>query len=91
LFLTGAQSAATCSRIFLPWWWRRYVPPKRRFTQELHGATSLKTAFFIVTAMKTSSLIYDNCFKMQCNNFKKLLLMKVNTIIKYFLYQIVHL
>jgi hypothetical protein len=33
------------SRIFLPWRWRRYVPPKRRFTQDLHGATSQKTAF----------------------------------------------
>jgi hypothetical protein len=27
---------------------RRYVPPKRRFTQDLHGATSQKTTFFIV-------------------------------------------
>jgi hypothetical protein len=24
-----------------------YVPPKPRFTQDLHGATSQKTAFFI--------------------------------------------
>jgi hypothetical protein len=44
------------SRIFLSWRWRRYVPPKRRFTQELHGATSQKSAFFIVTAVKTSIL-----------------------------------
>jgi hypothetical protein len=29
---------------------------KRRFTQYLHGATSQKTAFFIVTAVKTSNL-----------------------------------
>jgi hypothetical protein len=43
-------------RIFLPWRWRRYDPPKRRFTQYLHGATSQKTAFFIVTAVKTSNL-----------------------------------
>jgi hypothetical protein len=35
------------SRIFLPWRWRRYIPPKGRFTQDLHGATSQKTAFFI--------------------------------------------
>jgi hypothetical protein len=28
------------SPIFLPWRWRRYVPPKRRLTQELHSATS---------------------------------------------------
>jgi hypothetical protein len=34
------------SRIFLPWRWRRYVPPKRRFTQDVHGAISQKTAFF---------------------------------------------
>jgi hypothetical protein len=34
------------SRIFLPWRWRGYVPPKRRFRQELHGVTSQKTAFF---------------------------------------------
>jgi hypothetical protein len=29
---------------------------KRRFTQELHGATSQKTAFFIFTTVKTSDL-----------------------------------
>jgi hypothetical protein len=35
------------SRIFLPWRWRRYVPPKRRFNPlVLHGATFQKTAFF---------------------------------------------
>jgi hypothetical protein len=32
------------------------VPPKRQFTQDLHGATSQKMAFFIVTAMETSNL-----------------------------------
>jgi hypothetical protein len=37
------------SRIFLPWRWRRYVPPKRQFTQDLHGVTSQKTAFFKLT------------------------------------------
>jgi hypothetical protein len=42
--------------------WRRLelvwtnVPPKRRFTQDLHGATSQKTAFFIVNAVKTTNL-----------------------------------
>jgi hypothetical protein len=41
---------------FLPWRWRRYVNPKRRFTQDLQGATSQKTTFFIVTAVKTSNL-----------------------------------
>jgi hypothetical protein len=34
-------------RIFLPWRWRWYVPPKRRFTQDLHGATSQKIAFLL--------------------------------------------
>jgi hypothetical protein len=29
---------------------------KRRFLQEPHGLTSQKTAFFIVTAVKTSNL-----------------------------------
>jgi hypothetical protein len=36
--------------------WRRYVPLKRRFTQDLHDAT-----LFIVAAVKTSSL--TNCLK----------------------------
>jgi hypothetical protein len=38
--------------------WRRYVPPKRRFTQDRHGATSTKTTFFIVTTVKTSNLTW---------------------------------
>jgi hypothetical protein len=46
------------SRILLPWRWRRYVPPKRRSTQDLHSATSQKTTFFIVTAVKASNLTY---------------------------------
>jgi hypothetical protein len=29
-----------------PWWWMRYVPPKRRLLQEPHGVTSQKTLFF---------------------------------------------
>jgi hypothetical protein len=37
---------------------RRYVPPKRRLTQDIHCATSQKTALFIVTAVKTSDLTY---------------------------------
>jgi hypothetical protein len=61
VFLLVAQSAATCSRwflareFFLPWRWRRYVPPKHRFTQDLHSATTQKTVFFIVTTVKTSN------------------------------------
>jgi hypothetical protein len=32
--------------LFSPWWYRGYVPLKRRFLQEPHGVTSQKTAFF---------------------------------------------
>lgn len=55
LNLQGDQVAAVCthvltlvprSRIFLPWRWRRYISPKRRFTQDIHNATSQKTEFF---------------------------------------------
>jgi hypothetical protein len=35
--------------------WRRHIPPKRRFLRNPHGAPSQKTAFFIVTAVKTSN------------------------------------
>jgi hypothetical protein len=44
------------SWIFLPWSWRRYVPPKCRFTQDLYGVIFQKTTFVIVTAVKTSDL-----------------------------------
>jgi hypothetical protein len=47
---------------FLPWRWRRYVAPKRLFTQELHDAKSQKSAIFIVTAVKTSNLTLLNMF-----------------------------
>jgi hypothetical protein len=47
-----------CSQIFLPWRWRRYIPPKRQFTQDLHSITSQKMTFFIVTAVKASNLTY---------------------------------
>jgi hypothetical protein len=30
-----------------PWWWRRYIPLKRRFLQEPHSSTSQKMAFFL--------------------------------------------
>jgi hypothetical protein len=42
-----AWTGGCSSWIFLPWRWRRYVPPKCRFTQDLHGATSQETAFFL--------------------------------------------
>jgi hypothetical protein len=50
------------SLIFVPRRWRRFVPPKRRFTQDVHGATSQKTAFFMVTAVKTSNLTKCHLF-----------------------------
>jgi hypothetical protein len=56
------------SRIFISWRWRRLVPPKRRFTQHLHGATSQKTAFLIVTAVKTSNLISEIAFTCPSQN-----------------------
>jgi hypothetical protein len=34
------------------------IPPKNRSLQEPHGVTSQKTEFFIVTAVKTSNLMY---------------------------------
>jgi hypothetical protein len=37
---------------------RQNVPPKRRLTQDLHSATSQKTTFFIVTAVKASNLTF---------------------------------
>jgi hypothetical protein len=37
---------APLSRIFLPWRWRQFVPPKRRFTQDLHGPISRNRTFF---------------------------------------------
>jgi hypothetical protein len=53
------------SRIFLPWRWRRHVPPKHRFnSKDLHGATSKKTALLIdllltlcVSALSESRII----------------------------------
>jgi hypothetical protein len=52
MFVTWAGGCRPCSRWFLargffllPWRRRRYIPPKRRFTQYLHGAISQKTAF----------------------------------------------
>jgi hypothetical protein len=35
------------------------IVSKRRLTPFLHGSTSQKTAFFIVTAVKTSNLLYS--------------------------------
>jgi hypothetical protein len=45
----------------------RYVPPKRRLTQDLHSATSQKTTFFIVTSMKASNLTIRRVFELNNN------------------------
>jgi hypothetical protein len=40
--------------ILLPWWWRRYIPLKQVLTRATQ-CNIPKTAFFIVTAVKTSN------------------------------------
>jgi hypothetical protein len=51
VFLTAGSASSPLltlvprSWILLSWRWRQYVPPKCRFTQDLHGATSQKMAF----------------------------------------------
>jgi hypothetical protein len=56
------------SRIFLPWRWRRCVPSKRQFTQDLHGPTSQKmetfnfinlSALFFFFALLALSVCYN--------------------------------
>jgi hypothetical protein len=67
--LNCSQSVGYCLTLFLlalfllPWRWRRHGPPKRRFIINPHVATSQKTAFFVVTTMKTSNptCIYHAC------------------------------
>jgi hypothetical protein len=59
---TGGCRLVHSSQVFLPWRWRRYVPSKRRLTQDLHSATSQKTTFFIVTAVKASNHTYFDLF-----------------------------
>jgi hypothetical protein len=54
--LQSPAHAGSSLEDFPPWRWRPYVPPKGWLTQDLHGATSQKTAFFIVTAVITSNL-----------------------------------
>jgi hypothetical protein len=45
--------------IFVTWKWRRCVPTKCRFTHDLHGATSKKTAFF-----KLIEFYLSTCFRL---------------------------
>jgi hypothetical protein len=44
-FLVNANVVPS-SPILVRWWWRPYVPPKRRLYQDPHGVASQKTAFF---------------------------------------------
>jgi hypothetical protein len=55
LHLQGRKSA---EKGFRPWRWRRYIPPKCRFTYRLHGAIFQKMATFITTAVGTSNPAY---------------------------------
>jgi hypothetical protein len=48
-------NVAPC-RYFVNRRWRRYVPPKRQLTQDLHGAASQNTVFFIVTSHRREDL-----------------------------------
>jgi hypothetical protein len=54
---------------------RRYVPPKRQFTQALHGATSQKNLFFILVIVvpaphhKAVRLDEDQCLASCPGNF----------------------
>jgi hypothetical protein len=54
------------SRNFLPWRWRRYVPLKHRFTQDLHGATSQKTAFFNTLIVAYVTVAAGTCLLSCC-------------------------
>jgi hypothetical protein len=60
LFSTGAQSAATCSRWFLTRWFLCLEDGGDTFLQNVgsHVATSQKTTFLIVIAVKTSNLTF---------------------------------
>jgi hypothetical protein len=57
VYLRGVPLTLFLARRFLLLrWWSRFAPPKLRFFQERYGIISQKTAFFIVTAVKTSYL-----------------------------------
>jgi hypothetical protein len=56
--LIATDNAVPSSPILFGPMMEGYVPPKLLFLQEPHGVTSQKTAFFIVTAVKTSKLAF---------------------------------
>jgi hypothetical protein len=79
------------SRIFLPWRWRRYDPPKRRFNRpHLHGATPQKMAFFIVTAVKTSNptllLLFGCCVSSQISKKNGVIVIIINFYVYMYVY-----
>jgi hypothetical protein len=41
----------------LPWRWRRYVPPIRRFIRDLHGGTSQKTTLFTFIKIRINIIL----------------------------------
>jgi hypothetical protein len=45
-----------------------YMEAICQFTQELHGATSQKTTFFMVTAVKTSNLTQSSIVSLTLEN-----------------------
>jgi hypothetical protein len=58
--------ALSVARRFLSsWWWRRYVPRKRRFLQEPQGVASQKTAVF--RNWNVQGLIFPWCSFFFCN------------------------
>jgi hypothetical protein len=60
-----------------PWWWKLYAPLKRRYIcTRPHDTTSLKTAIFILAAVRTWNLTLFEVFivwiltKYNENNFR---------------------
>jgi hypothetical protein len=50
----------SCSADFRPWSRRRYLPPKRRFTYELHDDISRKMATFISPWITAGSPLWSS-------------------------------
>jgi hypothetical protein len=71
----GTTLAVTSNRSTLQRNTTRYVPPTRRLLQEPHSVTYKKTAFFLVTTVKTLSYNYQN--PTDLHSPKKSLLTKV--------------
>jgi hypothetical protein len=62
--LAITSNVVPSSRFLSHWWWRRYVPPKRRFLQEPHGVTSQKTLeLFISNTSQKIRINFINLFR----------------------------